>query len=95
MRIINLPNTRLQLTAQLAAKNHVASLASLAMTAQKSRIIQAFLAPSLLGAAEALAVGLLSNTKNFVISQNNVFCRSSDPATPDRKSDTAFRVVII
>jgi hypothetical protein len=48
---------RLQVTAQLAAKNHTASLASLAMPAQKSCIIQALLAPALLGAPEALAVG--------------------------------------
>jgi hypothetical protein len=50
---------RVQLTAQLAAKNHAASLASLTMPAQKSRIIQAFLAPAMLGAPEALAVGPL------------------------------------
>jgi hypothetical protein len=48
---------RLQPTAQLAAKNHAASLASLAMPAQKSRIIQTFIAPAMLGAPEALAVG--------------------------------------
>jgi hypothetical protein len=50
------PNMRLQATTQLAEKNHAASLASLAMPAQKSRIIQAILAPSMLGAPEALAV---------------------------------------
>jgi hypothetical protein len=53
----NAPNMRLQPTAQLAAKKHASSLASLAMPAHKWRIIQAFLAPALLGAPEALAVG--------------------------------------
>jgi hypothetical protein len=48
---------RLQPTAQLAAKKHASSLASLAMPAQKSRIIQAILTPAMLGAPEALAVG--------------------------------------
>jgi hypothetical protein len=52
------PNMRLQPTAQLAANNHASSFASLAMPAQKSRIILSFLAPALLGAPEALAVGL-------------------------------------
>jgi hypothetical protein len=51
---------RLQPTAQLAAKKHASSFASLAMPAQKSRIIQAFLAPAMLGAPEALAVGWLN-----------------------------------
>jgi hypothetical protein len=61
MKVINnAPNMRLQPTAQLAAKNHAASFVSLAMPAQKSRIIQAFLAPALLGAPEALSVGWLS-----------------------------------
>jgi hypothetical protein len=56
-RTFLVPNMRLQPTAQLAAKKLSASLASLAMPAQKSRIIQAILAPAMLGAPEALAVG--------------------------------------
>jgi hypothetical protein len=38
-------------------EKHAASFASLALPAQKSRIIQAFVAPATLGAPEALAVG--------------------------------------
>jgi hypothetical protein len=56
---------RLQATAQLAVKNHAASFASLAMPAQKCRIIQAFFAPAMLGAPEALAVGRHNHNTSF------------------------------
>jgi hypothetical protein len=51
------PNMRLQLTRQLAAKNHAASWRSLALPPQKCFIIEQVMAAASLGATEALAVG--------------------------------------
>ena len=62
---------RLQGTAQLAAKKHTASFASLAMPAQKSLIIQAFLAPAMLsvpgGARLSVPYGLSFDDPNLAI----------------------------
>jgi hypothetical protein len=50
------PNMRLQVTSQLAAKNHASSLDSLVSPPQKYAIIEVTVAAASLGAPEALAV---------------------------------------
>jgi hypothetical protein len=57
------PNTRMQATTQLAGKNTGQSRFP-RKPAQKSRIIQTFFAPAMLGAPDAQAVGWLLLVRN-------------------------------